>query len=283
MDKFKNSSFAVFFRKFPSLIVAGLIYSAILAFFMSLSILIGRLTGFYNIIVCSLGLIPANLFLPGLVMVVRKYAVEKEFVPVVKLFFSAVRANIKQFIFHSFMIYFVITCSTFAIIYYGLGAFAGAVFSMVFIIYLLFVMILTIALFYLPLMAVTYELRFRDLYKNAMILVFAALLRNLAALGYALAISAAAFLAFLYTDGIVRYIVLGIITALCPLLISYGVISIIARSVQDNVGPFVGVEPVSKNKTTDEDKEAAMHVDSDDDYVFVNGKMIKNPNKEAKQ
>lgn len=281
MDKFKNSSFGVFFIKFPSLIAAGLIFSGILAFSLFLSILAGRLTGFNNLIVYSLGLIPATMFLPGLVMIVRKYAVEKSFVPVVSTFFSAVRNNIKQFIFHSFIMYLITACSTFAIIYYGLGSFAGPVFGMVFIIYILFVLILTIAMFYLPLMAVTYELRFRDLYKNSILLVFGTILRNIAALFYAAVLSFLALLFFLYTNGVFRYISLAVIIVLYPLMLCYGVIPLISKGVQENVGHFVGVEAAPKNEVTEEDKAAAMNIRSDGDYVFVNGKMIKNPNKEA--
>ena len=52
-------------------------------------------------------------------------------------------------------------------------------------IYVLFSCVLFIALFYLPLMSVTYHLRLRDLYKNAIMLVFGTILRNIAALAYA--------------------------------------------------------------------------------------------------
>lgn len=283
MKRFGNSAFAIFFRKFPQLLLAGAIYSAALAAFTALSFLAANLSGFYNIIIIGLGIIPASIFLPGLVMISRKYGVEKQFVPVAKTFFAAVRENYKPFILHGFVIYFIIACSTFAILYYGVGALVSPVYSMVFIIYLLFTMVLTIALFYLPLMSVTYSLRLRDLYKNSILLVFGTILRNIAALAYAILIGAVAFLCFLYTDGVFRYITLGLITLLCPLLICYGTVAIISKGMQANVGPFVGVEPVKKEAVTEEDKNAAQELNSEDDYVFVNGKMIKNPNKEAKQ
>lgn len=275
-----NSSFVIFFKQFPKLLLAAVIFAVFLSAFMALSILVGALTGFNNIIVSGLGIIPAALFLPGLVMIIRKYAVEKQFVPIIPTFFEAVRDNFKQFILHGFVIYAIVACSTFAIIYYGIGAFSSAVYSAVFTIYLLFSFVLLIMLFYLPIMAVTYELRIRDLYKNSLLLVFSTVLKNLAALAYTLIIGAAAILLLVYTEGIWRYISLGIIVVLCPLLIGYGVISIIAKGLQENVGYFVGAQTQPNETLTEDEKKAAKELSTDDDYVFVNGKMIKNPNKQ---
>ena len=280
MRRFSKSAFAVFFKQLPKLLLAGLLFAAFLDFFMSLSIAAGKISGFYNVIVCGLGLIPASLFLPGLVIVVRKYGVEKKFVPVIPTFFSAVRSNLKQFILHGFVIYLIVACSTFAIIYYGIGALGSSVYSMIFIIYVLFTLVLTIALFYLILMAVTYELRLRDLYKNAILLVFGTILRNICALLYAAAVGAAALLAIVYTSGVWRYIAAAVVSVLCPLLLSYGVTAIISKGMQDNVGPFVGVKPEKKkSEITDEEQELANSISTGGEYVFVNGKMIKNSDK----
>lgn len=280
MRRFSKSAFAVFFKQLPKLLLAGLLFGAFLGFFMSLSIAAGKISGFYNVIVCGLGIVPASLFLPGLVLVVRKYGVEKEFVPVIPTFFAAVRDNIKQFILHGFVIYLIAACSTFAIIYYGLGALSSSVYSMVFIIYVLFTMVLVIALFYLILMAVTYELRLRDLYKNAILLVFGTILRNICALLYALAIGAAALLAIVYTSGVWRYIAAAVVTVLCPLLVSYGATAIISKGMQENVGPFVGVRPEKKEaEITEEEQQIADSISTGGEYVFVNGKMIKNSDK----
>lgn len=280
MRSFSKSAFAVFFKQLPKLLLAGAVFSSFLLVFMSLSIFAGKVSGFYNVIVCGLGIIPASLFLPGLIMVVRKYGVEKEFVPVVPTFFAAVRDNFKQFILHGFVIYLIVACSTFAIIYYGLGALSSSVYSMIFIIYVLFTFVLMIALFYLLLMAVTYILRLRDLYKNAILLVFGTIIRNICALLYALGIGAAALLAIIYTSGVWRYFAAVLVTMLCPLIVSYGVTAIISKGMQENVGPFVGVVPESqKPEITEDEQQLADSISSGGDYVFVNGKMIKKSDK----
>ena len=279
MQRVSNSAFVVFFKKLPQLLLAGLIYSAGLSACLAVSISAAWLSGFYNMIIGGLGLIPATLLLPGLVMVVRKYGVEKQFVPVVPTFFKAVRENLKAFILHGFVLYLVVTCSVFAVLYYSSGALASPIYSMVLMIYVLFSCVLFIALFYLPLMSVTYHLRLRDLYKNAIMLVFGTILRNIAALAYAALLFGTAFLAFLSARGVLRWITLGIIALFLPLMLCYGVTAIISKGMQSSVGPFVGVTPVKKGEITEEDIEAAVEVNTEDDYVFVNGKMIRNPNK----
>ena len=93
MNNKKQNSFTVFFSRFPALLLAGVIFSAFFAAFMTLSISAAKLSGFDNILVWGLGIIPSSVFLPGLVMVVRKYSVEKNFVPVISTFFKAVREN----------------------------------------------------------------------------------------------------------------------------------------------------------------------------------------------
>ena len=284
MKRFSQSAFVVFFKQLPRLLAAGALFSAFFAAFTALSILAGWLSGFYNIIVCGLGLIPSALFLPGLIMVVRKYAVEKDFVPVVPTFFAAVRDNWKQFILHGFVIYLIVACSTFAIVYYGIGAQVSPVYSMILIIYVLFTLVLMIMMFYLPVMAVTYELRLRDLYKNSLLLVFGTILRNLCALAYALIIAGVALLAVVYTRGAGRVVALTLVTALCPLLLSYGTVAIIAKGLQANVGPFVGVTPVShREEVTEEERAIADSMLSDGGYAFVNGKMIKRNHREDSQ
>lgn len=282
MNNFKESSFAVFFRKFPALIKAGLIFSAFASLFMFLSVAAGKLTGFNNSIIYCLGIIPSCLFLPGLVTVVREYAVEKNYVPVAKTFFSAVRENYRQFILHGIVIYLVAACSAFAMIYYWMGAKMNYAYNVILIAYALLALVLTAAMFYLPLIAVTYDLRLRDIYKNSFMLVFGTLPRNLAALAYAAAISLSAFSIYRFTDGAARYISLALISALCPLLICYGVVSLIHKGMEENLGAIKKEEAAPVNIITEEEKETAVNMHSNDDYVFVNGKMIKNPNKEEK-
>ena len=77
MNSFSNSAFARFFTEFPKLLLAQLINAVAFAAFTALFVLIGYLTGFNNIIVWCLGIIPSMPFFAGLVMTVRKIGIEK--------------------------------------------------------------------------------------------------------------------------------------------------------------------------------------------------------------
>ena len=279
MNQKKQNAFTVFFTKFPQLMLAGAIFSAFFAAFMSLSILAGKLTGFDNILVWGLGLIPSALFLPGLVMVIRKYAIEKSFVPVVPTFFKAVRDNLKDFIFHGFVIYIIFASSFFAILYYYSMAQSDIVFAYVLVIYVLFTAIMILMLFYLPLMAVTYELRWRNLYKNSLLMIFGKVLTNILAFVIVGVLVAAGIFLLVFTDGAGRILSIIFLIAFMPLIISYIVISMISKGMQENVGSFVNVLAAPKNELSDEEKQTVSKANTEDDYIFINGKMIKNPNK----
>ena len=279
MNQKKQNAFTVFFTKFPQLMLAGAIFSAFFAAFMSLSILAGKLTGFDNILVWGLGLIPSALFLPGLVMVIRKYAIEKSFVPVVPTFFKAVRDNLKDFIFHGFVIYIIFASSFFAILYYYSMAQSDIVFAYVLVIYVLFTAIMILMLFYLPLMAVTYELRWRNLYKNSLLMIFGKVLTNILAFVIVGVLVTAGIFLLVFTDGAGRILSIIFLTAFMPLIISYIVISMISKGMQENVGSFINVLAAPKNELSDEEKQTVSKANTEDDYIFINGKMIKNPNK----
>ena len=199
--------------------------------------------------------------------------------PVVPTFFKAVRDNLKDFIFHGFVIYIIFASSFFAILYYYSMAQSDIVFAYVLVIYVLFTAIMILMLFYLPLMAVTYELRWRNLYKNSLLMIFGKVLTNILAFVIVGVLVTAGIFLLVFTDGAGRILSIIFLTAFMPLIISYIVISMISKGMQENVGSFVNVLAAPKNELSDEEKQTVSKADSEDDYIFINGKMIKNPNK----
>lgn len=278
MKKFKQSAFAGFFTRLPKLLLAGLMYSVPFAVFTGIFVLISQITNFNNVIVWGLGIIPSTPFLAGLVMVIRKYAVEKLDVPVVSTFFAAVKENFLRFILHGIVLYAVLSCSFFAILYYYTLSADDPVFGSVLTLYLLFTALLIVMMFYVPIMTVTYELKLWDIYKNSFLLIFGKILRNLIAFIAVAVITVAAFLALTFSSGIMFWVTAGIVTALYPLVFCYIVNSIIAKGLQETVGYFAGVNFI-KELTADDiehEKEVVANADSNSDYIFVNGRMVKN-------
>lgn len=281
MKRFNDSSLARFFTRFPKLLLAGLLFSVPFAAFSGLFILISYLSGFNNVILWSLGVIPSMPFYSGLVMVIRKYSVEKQDVNVFSVFVQAFKDNFKKSLFNGVIAYLVVACSFFAILYYGTLAQSDMVFGYVFTIYIVFSITLIIMMFYVPLLTVTYELRLRDIYKNSLLLIVGKILRNLAALVLLAIVSAAVFLGLIYSSGIMFGIVVAVSVILYPMIATYIIVSVIAKGVQESVGYFTGenVEYVETEEDLKREKEAIQNADSDDDYIFVNGRMIKNPAK----
>ncbi|MCI6824251.1 MAG: DUF624 domain-containing protein [Ruminococcus bromii] len=277
MNKFKQSAFSRFFRFFPKLFTAGLMYSVPLAVFTGIFVLISYLTGFNNVIIWGLGLIPSFPFYAGLVMIIRKYAVEKQEPPLFKTFFTAVKDNLKRFLIHGVVLYMIIAFGMFAILYYYTLSQTDVVFGSVLTIYMIFVAILIVMMFYVPIMEITYELKLKDIYKNAFLLVFGKILRNLIALVFLAAVTAVTILAFVFSRDAMYFVTLAIVVALYPLLYSYISTAIISKGLQDSVGSF-SAKPIDEKKIEEQreqDAIAAASDTSDSDYVFVNGRMIK--------
>ena len=264
----------VFFKKLPQLLLAGVIFSAALGACMGLSILFSLLTGFNNVLVWGLGVIPGTIFYSGLVVVIRKYAIENDYVPVVRTFFAAVRENWKVFILHGVISYLICACAMFAFMYYYIQAQTDVTFAYILGFYGFFTAALLIMMFYAPLMSVTYELRWHDIYKNALLLILGKILRNLIALVMIVAAVAIAVLGFVYAEGVWKIVLGVLIAAVYPMIITYIEVSMVSKGLIESVGDFV--DPVK------EEVIAAPLVteNTEDDYIFVNGRMIKNPNKQ---
>lgn len=280
MSSFSNSVFARFFTQFPKLIVAQLINAGFFVLFTAVFVLIGYLTGFNNIIVWCLGIIPSMPFFAGLVMTVRKAGIEKKDIPVVKTYFNAVKENYKAFLFHGIVTYAIVACSVFALMYYFTLMNESLIYGSMLTVYVLFSLILTSMMFYVSIMSVTYELKIRDIYKNSFILVFGNILRNILAMLLFIAVSLGFVLWIAAAEGAMLVIAIIVCVLLYPLISTYGVNAIIAKGLQENVGSFAS-SSVYIDKEFEEkveklaEQQAVERADSSSDYVFVNGKMIK--------
>ena len=269
MNSFSNSAFARFFTEFPKLLLAQLINAVAFAVFTALFVLIGYLTGFNNIIVWCLGIIPSMPFFAGLVMTVRKIGIEKKDVPVAK-----------TFLLHGVVTYAIIACSIFAFMYYFSLLGSSLAYGSMLTVYVLFSLILTSMMFYVPIMSVTYELKISDIYKNSFILVFGNILKNILAMLFFIAVSLGFILWIAAAEGAMLVIAITVAVLFYPLIATYGVNVIIAKGLQENVGSFTGKDLLVDKEFEEKvekivEQQAVERADSSNDYVFVNGKMIK--------
>ncbi len=84
---------------------------------------------------------------------------------------------------------------------------------------------------------------------------------------------AIAVLAVVYAEGVWKIIVAVIVAAVYPMLITYIEIAMVSKGLIDSVGDFVN--PI-KEEVVD---TPIVTGNTEDDYIFVNGRMVKNPNK----
>ena len=269
----RKKPITVFFPKLPQLLLAGVLFSAGMAACLGISIAVALLTGFNNIILWGVGIIPGMLFYAGLVTVIRKYAIENDYVPVVPTFFKAVRENWKAFLLHGFVVYAICSCSLFATMYYYALAQEDITYGYVMSLYGVFTAALLIMMFYVPVMTVTYELRWRDIYKNSLLMIIGKILRNLLTLLMIAALVALAILIIVYTGGFGRIVACVLIGATFPMIMTYIEIAMVSKGLIENVGDFVDPIPVEEDPVIFDD------TNTEDDYIFVNGRMVKNPNK----
>lgn len=215
-------------------------------------------------------------FLSGLIMVVRKIAVEKRDINIISTFFTAVRDNFAKMLINGIVTYLITACSFFAILYYYTLSVDDVVFRSVLTLYLIFTLLLIIMMYYIPIMTVTYELKLKDIYKNSFLLVFGKILRNLIATLCVAVISAGALLLITFSKEIWFGISVGIVTVLLPMIAVYIIISIISKGLQDTVGNFVSPDKkcISEEEIAYE-KTVADNDKTESDYMFVNGRMVK--------
>ena len=205
---------------------------------------------------------------------------KKKDVPVAKTFFGTVKENFKAFLLHGVVTYAIIACSIFAFMYYFSLLGSSLAYGSMLTVYVLFSLILTSMMFYVPIMSVTYELKISDIYKNSFILVFGNILKNIFAMLFFIAVSLGFILWIAAAEGTMLVIAITVAVLFYPLIATYGVNVIIAKGLQENVGSFTGKDLLVDKEFEEKvekivEQQAVERADSSNDYVFVNGKMIK--------
>lgn len=257
---------------FP-LIGRGALFSALLLGCVGAFAAAGYFTGFNNIIVWGLGIIPAALFYPGLAEPCLDFFAGKSSEHGKKGFFGAVSKNPAAFLVHGLLGYICFACAAFAAIYYLALGKNDPSFYLMGGIYILFSLLLISIFFYAPMLTVHRKPKLWETYKGAVSLVFSNFPRTLLTLAFLTAIFSPAAAALYFLHGTARLIALAVTVFLYPLpatLIIAGNYSKVSGSKK----PLPPAEPENS-----ENQPAEIEFNSDDDYVFVNGKMIKNPNK----
>lgn len=234
-----------------------------------------------------LPLILLSPFNAGLTFITRNFARE-EHAFVWSDFWASVKNNFKLFLTNGIIVYFVYVVLSFSMIYYysNFQNDSGNYFFLIpFCLCLLIAIVFLFAQYYLPVMFITFDLKFTQCYRNAFIFSLAGLGRNLlltVIFGVALYLFVAVMPIMSLSIMITLVVMVLILFALVSYLVNFAVYPIIERYL---INPYQERMEAEKNggakepEKEDEQFDFAIPTEEDDGddekYVYVNGRLMK--------
>jgi len=222
-------------------------------------------------------------FVAGLTIVTRNFARE-EHAFVWSDFWDAVKANWKYFLLNGLICYAVFTLLGFAVLYYYSMAASEWMYYIPLWMCVVVAVVFLFAQYYLPIMFITFDLKFTHAYKNALIFTVAGFGRNI--------LVTLILIALLFV--IMNVPLLNITLLVYALLFLFIIFSFISYLISFAVYPVIErymIQPAKRmeNGQTDEPTGSAEEEfpglfsqspeeedeENEDKYVYVNGRLIK--------
>lgn len=189
----------VYFRKFFNLIKLNMLFAVPTAICFALCFLLESFVTGISSSLAFLGQLPLVLLSPfvgGLTFVCRNYARE-EHAFILSDFMEATKKNWKQFLLNGIVCYVFYVLMAISINFYSSQMASNSILYIPFIVCILLSFLFICAQFYIPVMIVTFDLRLRQIYRNALIFSIIGLWRNLMLIAIIGVFAAAAFIFFL--------------------------------------------------------------------------------------
>lgn len=286
--------FEVFARKFSKLVQLNLIFilptlvTCILmaAIYVMPTHFVVSISGMFEMdgwatFVVPLPLVLLSPFIAGLTFVTRNFARE-EHAFVWSDFWDAVKGNWKYFLLNGLICYGMFTLLGFAVLYYYSMAISEWMYYIPLWLCVVVAIVFLFAQYYLPIMFVTFDLKFKHAYKNALIFTVAGFGRNI----LVTIILGAMLFAFLNIPllniTLLAYVLLliFIIFSFISYLISFTVYPVIDRYMIQAVNRVKTSEPEGSASSVEEEfpglfSQPAEDEDDGDKYVYVNGRLMK--------
>lgn len=288
--------FEILARKFSKLVQLNLIFMIptiavcilMVALYLVPTHFIVSISGMFQIdgwasFVVPIPLILLSPFIAGLTFVTRNFARE-EHAFVWSDFWDAVKGNWKYFLLNGLVCYAVFTLLSFALLYYYSMAVSNWMYYIPLWMCVMVAIVFLFAQYYLPIMFVTFDLKFTHAYKNALIFTVAGFGRNI----LVTIILGAMLFAFLNIP------LLNITLLVYVLLLVFIIFSFISYLISFAVYPIIDLYMIQAAKRIEngEQKEPAGSVeeefpglfsqpaeegddDDGDKYVYVNGRLMK--------
>lgn len=234
-------------------------------------------------------------FYSGVVLVCRNIARGDEQIQVFQTFIKAIKGNFARFLLYGFLFSAITFISVSSISFYlKLLSSSWIFYVMLFVCVIILLMALFIA-FYVPVMTVTFDLPVKYIFKNSFLMSFGELKNNFFALFALIIVLAISFTILLLCPVIIVVTIVTIVLvalilpATCQTVISFYIFDGMYNSITQKdakvqqIDDAIATQKEKRNKTNSETKEPeedysdvdiSMLKDSDE-YIFYNGKMIK--------
>lgn len=280
--------FNMYFEKFRYIFLSNLlfiIFDLIAAGWVYLTIV---LLGGFNVIAAASAAIVLNVGMAGVTSVCRYVYTKKEF-SAVKTFFRGIKENWLKFLLHGIILYVLFAVSYSSTALYYSGTKTNFIFWVPLVITGLISLLVLFASYYVNIMTVTMDISLKNIYRNCLLFSFGEIKNNFFATIALLIFGAVVFtIAVILNNLAAIVIVCGMIAVLiAPSTIQYiitfyvydDMIGILDESRKNESEEEDGAEKTGHSATeieTEEAKEISrLAPDTNDEYIFHNGKMIK--------
>lgn len=275
--------FNLYFSKFKYILLSNLLFLIPLLIAAAYVYVTYILCNGLNIFIAGTSIVFLNPFVAGLTLVSRYIYTEKEF-SVVKTFFKGIKENWSRFLVHGIVAYIAFAVSYFSIGLYYNGTKTSSLFWVPLVITFLIVLFVLFSSYYLNIMTVTMDIKLKDIYRNCALFSFGELKNNILVTIALLIFVAVVFTLTVFLRIPVVTLIIGIvlIAFVIPSTLQY----IITFYVYDDMVGILDKSRKRENKNEEAttqakvDKEEAEEIsrlapDTNDEYIFHNGKMIK--------
>lgn len=274
--------FSVYFSNFRQIILINLMFfvCCIPAFAIEaiLYFAIGRID-----IVTLLLLVPMTSPLSGgLIMTCRKISMGER--PKLKsVFWQHTKKNIMQLTVHGIIMYAVLIVEYFALTVYFSAAKSNPLLWVAFVFMVLLGVFILFCMYSVPIMVVTIDLKLSKIYKNAALLTFGALTKNLSATLVLMGFAGIMMSVIMVGNWIISLIIAGILTILVVpatvcVIVSFNLYPKIKNDIAEG-NATVSKQASKKNSDMrdglQEDIPDELLQGNPDEMVFFNGKMLK--------
>lgn len=281
----------LFFRKFSKLVQLNLLFIVPLIAVFAIIYFINHFI--QQPFLFMIPVIFISPFVAGLTYVTRNFARE-EHAFVYSDFKETVIKNWKQFLINGMICYVFTVIIYVAIQYYWMMSTKNNLYSIALGLCIMLSCLFVFAQYYIPIMIITFDLKLKQIYKNAFIFAILGLWRNLLLTVILVVLIFAIFVMYYIlmplTMLIASILLILILFAFCSYMINFMVYPLIVKmmikpyyekqnAAEKDTGSAKAEEKLEESELPSPQSQAVSDEDDEKkpEYVFVNGKLIKRP------